>query len=166
MLEERGNRSREGGRAQCGSPDTKLLWCPDTRATLPAPRRNVRSTPDGGLHGSLGSTGLSSMPPHYSRELEHGPGAGSGHLPRFPPPTCSRPVSGVRLELFSYCFSLCDLRLFVNKKMLDAWVRGTPSRQIRRQIISEGGAVRRAFQRDFSLLSEPTSDNHTPPALT
>jgi hypothetical protein len=40
------------------------------------------------------------MPPHYSRDLEHGPGAGSGLLPQLPPPTCSRPVSGVGLGLF------------------------------------------------------------------
>ena len=51
------------------------------------------------LHGSLGSTGLRPMPPHYSRDLEHGPGAGSGLLPRLPPPTCSRAVSGVGLGL-------------------------------------------------------------------
>jgi hypothetical protein len=37
------------------------------------------------LHGSLRSTGLRPMPPHYSRDLEHGPGAGSGLLPRLPP---------------------------------------------------------------------------------
>ena len=76
------------------------------------------------LHGSLGSTGLRPMPPHYSRDFGHGPGAGSGLLPRLPPPTCSRPVSGVSLgllllvfftavsrPLLAHCFSLCDLRL-------------------------------------------------------
>jgi hypothetical protein len=47
------------------------------------------------LHGSLGSTGLRPMPPHYSRDLEHGLGAGSGLLPWLAPPTCSRPGSGV-----------------------------------------------------------------------
>ena len=30
------------------------------------------------------------MPPHYYRDLAHGPGVGSGLLPRLPPPTCSR----------------------------------------------------------------------------
>ena len=50
--------------------------------------------------GSLGSTGLRPTPSHYSRDLEHGPGAGSGFLPWLPPPTCSRPVSGVDLGLF------------------------------------------------------------------
>jgi hypothetical protein len=52
------------------------------------------------LHGSLGSTGLRHMPPHYSLDLEHGPGAGSGLLPRLPTPACSRPVTGVGLGLF------------------------------------------------------------------
>ena len=74
---------------------------------------------------------LLSFPPHFSRDLEHGPGAGSGILPRLPPPTCSRPVSGVGLgllscgflaavsrPLLSVYFSLCDLRVFVNKRML------------------------------------------------
>jgi hypothetical protein len=49
------------------------------------------------LHGSLGSTGLRPMPPHCSRDLGHGPGVGLGLSPRLPPPTCSRPVSGVSL---------------------------------------------------------------------
>jgi len=52
------------------------------------------------LQGSLGSTGLPPMPPQYSRHLGHGPDAGSGLLPRLPPPACSRPVSGVVLGLF------------------------------------------------------------------
>jgi len=51
-------------------------------------------------------------------------------VPTWPPPTCSRPVSGVGLGLFVMrgpyrglpapalnCFSLCDLRLFVSKRM-------------------------------------------------
>jgi hypothetical protein len=59
------------------------------------------------LHGSLGSTGLRPMPPDYSRDLEHGPGAESGLLPRLPPPTCSRPVSGVGLGL---CYAASLLR--------------------------------------------------------
>jgi hypothetical protein len=72
------------------------------------------------------------MPPHYYRDLAHGPGVGSELLPRFPPPTYSRPVSVVGLRLFlscgflavvsrpllAYCFSLCSLRLFVIKRML------------------------------------------------
>jgi len=85
---------------------------PDTRATLPAPRRNVRSTPDGAL--AVQPPGLSytnhwevlPMPPHYYRDLAHGPGVGSGLLPRLPPPTCSRPVSGVGLGLFCSAASL------------------------------------------------------------
>jgi hypothetical protein len=56
---------------------------------------------------------------------------GSGLLLRLPSPTCSRSVSGVGLGLFVlwlpccglpasalHCFSLCDLRLFVIKRML------------------------------------------------
>jgi hypothetical protein len=84
------------------------------------------------LHGSRGSTGLHPMPPHYSRDPAHGPGVGSGLWPRLPPPTCSRPVSGVGLgpflfcgllaavsrPLLAYCFSLCDLRPFVITRML------------------------------------------------
>ena len=66
------------------------------------------------------------------RDPAHGPGVGSGLLPRLPPPTCSRPVSGVGLGLFCYAaflllspgpcsptvFSLCNLRLFVDERML------------------------------------------------
>ena len=71
------------------------------------------------------------MPPHYYRDLAHGPGVGSELLPRLPPPTYSRPVSGVGLGPFCYAASLpwspgpcprpvshCDLRLFVIKRML------------------------------------------------
>jgi hypothetical protein len=39
------------------------------------------------LHGLLGSTGLRPMPLHCSRDLGHGPGAGSVFLHRLPPPT-------------------------------------------------------------------------------
>ena len=46
------------------------------------------------------------MPPHYYRDPAHGPGMGSGLLPRLPPPTCSRPVSGVGLGPFCYAASL------------------------------------------------------------
>ena len=46
------------------------------------------------------------MPPHCDREPAHGPGVGSGLLPRLPPPTCSRPVSGVGLGPFRYAASL------------------------------------------------------------
>ena len=82
------------------------------------------------LQGSLGSTGPRPMPPHYSRDLGPGPVVGSGLLPRFPPPACSRPVRGVDLGLlfafFSrglpapalHCSSLCALRLFVSKRMV------------------------------------------------
>jgi hypothetical protein len=51
----------------------------------------------GELHGSLGSSGLRPMPPHYSRDLEHEPGGRPGLLSRLPPPASSRPVSGVGL---------------------------------------------------------------------
>jgi len=57
------------------------------------------------LKGSLGSTGLRPMPPDCSQDLGHGPGAGSGLLPRLPPPTCSRPDSGVGLGLLYVGFS-------------------------------------------------------------
>jgi hypothetical protein len=92
------------------------------------------------LHGLLGSTVLRPMPPHYSRDLGHGPGAGSGHLPRLPSPTCSRLASGVGLGRFCmgffHCglpapalplFSLCALRLFITKQMFLFLV--LPSRQ-------------------------------------
>jgi hypothetical protein len=55
-------------------------------------------------YGVQGSTGLRPMPPHCSWDVEHGPGAGPGLLPRLPPPTCSRPVSGVGLGLFCMRF--------------------------------------------------------------
>ena len=81
-----------------------------------------------------GGTELRPVPPHCSRDLGHGPGAGSVHLTRLQPPTCSRPVSGVSLGHFcmrgfnavsrpqlSCCSSLCDgLRCatVVSKRML------------------------------------------------
>jgi hypothetical protein len=58
----------------------------------------------------------------WGDNLGHRPRAGSGLLPRLPPPTCSRPVSGAGLGLFCagffpavslpllfYSSSLCDL---------------------------------------------------------
>ena len=82
---------------------------------MPAPRRDVRSTPDGG--SAVQPPGLS-----YTAHWEalgcalclltttaifaHGPGVGLGLLPRLPPPTCSRPVSGVGLGPFCYAASL------------------------------------------------------------
>jgi len=82
------------------------------------------------LQGSLGSIGLRPLPPHCSRDPAHGPGVGLGRLPRLPPPSCARPVSGAGLgpSLLSgftavvsrpppvASFSLCDLRLFVIKR--------------------------------------------------
>ena len=69
-----------------------------------------------------GGTEIRPVPPHCSRDLGHGPGAGSGHLPRLQPPACSLPVSGVGMGLFvcgffnavsrpqlSCCSSLCDV---------------------------------------------------------
>jgi hypothetical protein len=50
--------------------------------------------------------GLRPMPPHCSRDPAHGPGVGSGLLPRLPPPTCARPVSGVGLGPRCYTASL------------------------------------------------------------
>ena len=52
------------------------------------------STKEGGATRSgyglyVGSTGLRPKPPHNSRDLGHGPGAGSGLLLRLPPPACS-----------------------------------------------------------------------------
>ena len=58
------------------------------------------------LQGSLGSIGLRPMPPHCSRDPAHGPGVGLGLLPRLPPPTCARPVSGVGLGPRCYTASL------------------------------------------------------------
>jgi hypothetical protein len=46
------------------------------------------------------------MPPHCSRDPAHGPGVGLGLLPRLPPPTCARPVSGVGLGPRCYAASL------------------------------------------------------------
>jgi hypothetical protein len=43
------------------------------------------------------------MPPHYSRDLAHGPGVGSGLWPQLQPPTCSRRVSGV-VGLGPFCY--------------------------------------------------------------
>ena len=40
------------------------------------------------------------------RDPAHGPGVGSGPLPRLPPPTCSRPVGGVGLGPCCYAASL------------------------------------------------------------
>jgi hypothetical protein len=65
-------------------------------------------------------------------------------LPRLPPPTCSRPVSGVGLGLFLFCgflavafrallgpcFSLCNLRLFVIKRIFLS-LFNTPSLSVR-----------------------------------
>ena len=106
------------------SPLTPQQLCQRRGATFSRLQWGLSCTASGPqLHGSLGSTGLRPMPPHYSRDLEHGPGAGSGGLPRLPPPTCSRPVSGVGLELFvcgflpavsrallshCSCFAICD----------------------------------------------------------
>jgi hypothetical protein len=55
---------------------------------------------------SLGGTGQRPMQPHYSRDLAHGPGVGSGLWPQLPPPTCSRRVRSVRLGPFCYVASL------------------------------------------------------------
>jgi hypothetical protein len=49
------------------------------------------------------------IPPHYYRDPAHGPGVGSGLLPRVPPPTCSRPVSGVGLGPFVMRLLCCSL---------------------------------------------------------
>jgi hypothetical protein len=47
-------------------------------------------------------------------EVAHGPGEGSGLLPQLPPPTCSRPVSGVGLGLFAcgFCTAVSQSLLF------------------------------------------------------
>jgi hypothetical protein len=65
---------------------------------------NVRSTPDGG--SAVQPSGLSYTAHWEALGCAHGPVAGSGLLPRLPPPTCSRPVSGVGLGLFVYSASL------------------------------------------------------------
>jgi len=84
------------------------------------------------LHGSLGSTGQRPTPPHYSLDPVHGPGVGLGLWPQFLLPTCSRracsvgpgffPLRGVfaafSRPLLDSCFSLCDLRLFIIKRIV------------------------------------------------
>ena len=107
--------------------DDALLRAPFTPSTSrerstarlgphPAGARTLRRLP------RPGGTELRPVPPHCSRDLGHGPGAGSGHLPRLQPPACSLPVSGVGMGLFvcgffnavsrpqlSCCSSLCDV---------------------------------------------------------
>ena len=124
------DRHPRNGSAPC--LDDALL-----RAPLPPSTSRERSTarlgplPAGALTPRRlprpGGTELRHVPPHCSRDLGHRHGAGSGHLPRLQPPTCSRSVSGVGLglslcgffTLFTavsrpqlYCrSSLCDFRL-------------------------------------------------------
>jgi len=50
--------------------------------------------------------------PGQGSDLAHGPGVGSGLLPRLAPPTCSRPVSGVGLGLF------CSFLAVVSRPLL------------------------------------------------
>jgi hypothetical protein len=84
------------------SPLTPQQLCQRRGATFARLQWELSCTASGPqLQGSLGSTGLRPMPPHYySRDLGHGHGAGSGGLPRLPPHACSLPVSGVGLGLF------------------------------------------------------------------
>ena len=101
------DRHPRNGSAPC--LDDALL-----RAPLPPSTSRERSTarlgplPAGALTPRRlprpGGTELRHVPPRCSRDLGHGPGAGSGHLPRLQPPTCSRPVSGVGLGLFCMRF--------------------------------------------------------------
>jgi len=113
---------------------------PDTRAALPAPKRNARSTQDGGSAVQL--SGLS-----YTAHWEalgcalcllttpeiSGTGTvrGRGFCPGSHRPRARVPLvvwawdlllcgflAAVSRPLLSHCFSLCDLRLFINKRML------------------------------------------------
>jgi hypothetical protein len=79
------------------SPMTPNQLCQRRGATFARLRMEAHLYSLRASHGSLGSAGLRPMSPHYYRDLEHGPGAGSGLLPRLPPPTCLRPVSGMGL---------------------------------------------------------------------
>jgi len=113
---------------------------PDTRATMAAPRRNVRSTPDGG--SAVQPPGLS-FTAHWQAlgcalcllttpEISStGPVRGRGFCPGSHRPRARVPLvvwawdfflcgflAAVSRPLLSHCFSLCDLRLFVNKRML------------------------------------------------
>jgi hypothetical protein len=106
-----------------------------------APRRNVRSTPDGG--SAVQPPGLSDTA-HWEAlgcalcllatpEISStGPVRGRGFCPGSHRPRARVPLvvwswdffllcgflAAVSRPLLSHCFSLCDLRLFVNKRML------------------------------------------------
>ena len=112
---------------------------PDTRATMAAPRRNVRSTPDGG--SAVQPPGLS-FTAHWQAlgcalcllttpEISStGPMWGRGFCPGSHRPSACVPLvvwawdflfygffAAVSRPLFSHGFSLCDLRLFAIKRM-------------------------------------------------
>jgi hypothetical protein len=107
---------------------------------MAAPRRNVRSTPDGG--SAVQPPGLS-FTAHWQAlgcalcllttpEISStGPVRGRGFCPGSHRPRARVPLvvwawdfflcgflAAVSRPLLSHCFSLCDLRLFVNKRML------------------------------------------------
>jgi len=87
------------------------------------------------LHGSLGSTGRRPTLPHYSLDPVHGPDAGLRLRPQLLPPACPRRACSVGLGLFRSVallprlswprlvpsFSLCDFRLFVNKRIVSPY---------------------------------------------
>jgi hypothetical protein len=84
-------------RPRPGSAGTRRTSRRTPPSSAPSRTPSVATASGPQLHGSMGSTGLRPMPPHYYRDFAHGPGVGLGLLPRLPPPTCSRPVSGVGL---------------------------------------------------------------------
>jgi hypothetical protein len=90
------SKDLRGGRSQTSTiTSTKVKFNKSTtREKARTPRRLPRP----------GGTELRRVPPHCSRDLGHGHGAGSEHLPRLQPPTCSRFVNGVGLGL-----SLCGV---------------------------------------------------------
>jgi hypothetical protein len=72
------------------------------------------------LHGPQRSTGLRPIPPHYSRDLALGPGAGSGLLPRLRGrcPRGHRPRARVPLVVWAWDFLLCGVLTAVSRPLL------------------------------------------------
>ena len=133
-------RTPQDGRRRAARRRELPEVAPDTRATMPAPRRNVRSTQDGGpavqppglsyaAHWeALGCALCLLTTPEISSS---GPVRGRGFCPGSHRPRARVPLvvwawdfflcgflAAVSRPLLSHCFSLCDLRLFVNKRML------------------------------------------------
>jgi hypothetical protein len=126
---------------------------------MPAPRRNVRSTPDGG--SAVQPLGLS-YTAHWEAlgcalcllttpEISStGPMWGRGFCPGSHRPSACVPLvvwawdfllcgflAAVSRPLLAHCFLLCDLRLFVNKRMLLVFVRFLVLSLVCRPVLSE-----------------------------